>query len=154
MILHNDLVLFDLSLQTFVSSAEMILYKEVFFYVQGIIISNSSHLCSFNWDDPVQRSGGVVEEGDVDGGGGRGQPGPLRLRVDVENVRFASENRLLPVKQTNKHFRDREIRQISSTRSAQVKLNVFLPHNWTNQKKHYLYKCLVWLDGISTCVYC
>jgi hypothetical protein len=58
----------------------------------------------------------------------------------VENVRFASENRLLPVKQKNKHFRHREIRQISSTWSAQVKLNVFLPHNWNNNKMHCLYK--------------
>ena len=61
----------------------------------------SSYLRSFNRDDSVERSGRVVEEGDVDGGGGGGQPRPLGLGVDVENVRFASENRLLPEKRNS-----------------------------------------------------
>jgi hypothetical protein len=57
---------------------------------------NPVYLGSLDRDDSVESPGGVVKEGDVDGGGGRCQPGPLGLRVDVENVRFASENRLLP----------------------------------------------------------
>ena len=56
-------------------------------------------LAPLHRDDAVQAAAGVVEEGDVDGGGGGGQPGPLRLRVDVEHVGLAREDRLLAGKE-------------------------------------------------------
>ena len=54
------------------------------------------HLGSLDGDDPVESPGGVEEEGDVDGGRGGRDPRPLRLRVDVEHVGLAREDRLLP----------------------------------------------------------
>lgn len=46
-------------------------------------------------DDAVEVARRVVEEGDGDGGGAGRHPRALRLRVYVEHVRFAREDRLL-----------------------------------------------------------
>ena len=50
---------------------------------------------AFHGDDSVESSGGVVEEGDGDRGVRGGDPGALGLGVDVEDMRLASEDRLL-----------------------------------------------------------
>ena len=55
-----------------------------------------THLGPLDGDDPVEAARRVVEEGDVDGGGRGRDPRPLRLRVDVEDVGLAREDRLLP----------------------------------------------------------
>ena len=55
-----------------------------------------THLGALDGDDPVEAARRVVEEGDVDGGGRGRDPRPLRLRVDVEDVGLAREDRLLP----------------------------------------------------------
>ena len=52
-------------------------------------------LGALDGDDPVERPGGVVEEGDGDCGVGGRNPGALGLWVDVEDMRLASEDRLL-----------------------------------------------------------
>ena len=49
-------------------------------------------------DDPVQRPGGVVEEGDGNCGTGGGDPGTFGLGVNVEHMRLACEDRLLTCK--------------------------------------------------------
>ena len=46
-------------------------------------------------DDPVEGAGGVVEEGDRHGRARGGNPRSLRLRVDVEHMCLAREDRLL-----------------------------------------------------------
>ena len=55
-----------------------------------------THLRPLHGNDPIEAPRRVVEEGDVDGGGRRRDPRPLRLRVDVEDVSLAREDRLLP----------------------------------------------------------
>ena len=72
------------------------------------------YLRSFHRDDSVEGPGRVVEEGHVDRGGGGRQPGALRLRVDVEDVGFASENRLLSEMQRGHVFQVSRIRSNAS----------------------------------------
>ena len=57
-----------------------------------------AHLGALDGDDAVESARGVVEEGDVDGGRRRRDPRALRLGVDVEDVRLAREDWLLPAK--------------------------------------------------------
>lgn len=52
-------------------------------------------LLTLHADDAVEPSWRVVEEGDADSRTGGRHPRPLRLRVDVEDVSLAREDRLL-----------------------------------------------------------
>ncbi|CAN8015889.1 unnamed protein product, partial [Ixodes persulcatus] len=56
----------------------------------------SAYLGSFDADDAVQVAGGVEEEAHAHCLAAGGDPGPLRLGVDVEHVRFRGKDGLLP----------------------------------------------------------
>ena len=65
-------------------------------------VADVADLGAFDADDAVEGARRVVEEGDVDGRRRGRDPRAFRLRVDVEHVRLAREDGLLPKKKREK----------------------------------------------------
>ena len=60
------------------------------------------HLSSFNGDNSVEGSWGIVKEWNIDSRWGGRKPWPLGFGVDVKHVSLARENRLFPEKDKKK----------------------------------------------------
>lgn len=81
--------------QSFPSKGHMKIVWPVIMYLPCVNLFGGSYLCAFDANDAVQTAGWIIEERDADCGTGSRDPRTLRLRINMEHVRLAREDRLL-----------------------------------------------------------
>lgn len=82
--------------QSFPSKGHMKIIWPAMTYLPCVnLLFGGSYLCAFDANDAVQTTGWIIEERDADGGTGSRNPRTLRLRINMEHVRLAREDRLL-----------------------------------------------------------